>query len=584
MIVDVCESRLSVHIECTELRNMDWIGRSDPFAILFQDPTGASHLTAYNQNRDSLISPGPDEPNSSLPAVPSVSYHPVMPPPLLRQGSSRSRYPGRDSRWERVGKTETIPNSLKPVFATSFEIPYFFERSQKLAIDLFDRDAKSERYEDIHLHDYLGSAQVSVPALVRAPGQKLTIPLTITALPYQRCGYVTILVEEVSEQKQRLNYDISLTGLIRGLSFNRGQGPYLTISRKLASNHWTPVFRSLIPGKPTGHVRSSFDMGKLTYNYEKFCRCNDNVELRFEISYDRGGKHKQVASGISSLSTCHAADGIVTLETTRPTGCVPAGSRSVQLQLSNRSLVEETTFLDFVIGGCEISLVIGIDFTASNCHPAQPGSLHFWDSMKPNEYEMAIRAVGDILAAYDSDERFPAYGFGAKLPPDFQQPYHKFSLTNSPNPVCHTINEVLNMYRQTLYNVRLSGPTVFAEIIRAAAEHAAEEMREHEQSYTILLIVTDGTINDLDNTIEELRRAASLPLSVVIIGVGAQDFSDMRFLDDMKCERDIVQFVNFRQYQGTPEVLQSQVLEEIPGQFMQYMEKHGLKPMPPPVD
>lgn len=35
-----------------------------------------------------------------------------------------------------------------------------------------------------------------------------------------------------------------------------------------------------------------------------------------------------------------------------------------------------------------------------------------------NAYAMALKAVGEIIQDYDSDKLFPAYGFGAKLPPD----------------------------------------------------------------------------------------------------------------------------------------------------------------------
>lgn len=35
-----------------------------------------------------------------------------------------------------------------------------------------------------------------------------------------------------------------------------------------------------------------------------------------------------------------------------------------------------------------------------------------------NAYAMALKAVGEIIQDYDSDKFFPAYGFGAKLPPD----------------------------------------------------------------------------------------------------------------------------------------------------------------------
>jgi hypothetical protein len=54
--------------------------------------------------------------------------------------------------------------------------------------------------------------------------------------------------------------------------------------------------------------------------------------------------------------------------------------------------------------------------------------------------------------------------------------------------------------------------------------------QEH-QHYTVLLIITDGVINDMDETIAGIVRASALPLSIVIIGVGAADFSAMRILD-----------------------------------------------------
>lgn len=423
---------------------------------------------------------------------------------------------------------------------------------------------------------------------MRARGQKLTLPLSIPDRSNRNCGYITIIVEYVSESKLRLNYEMSISQISKHSYIGKGRGPYLTVSRcsseSSQSDSWITVMRTAAPGVP--NASGGFDLPRLTYNYEKFCRCDDNRQLRFDLSYEKGGKYRVVASALSSLRDCDRRDGFIELKPVER-GCFPSTRRVPRLRLYNRRVTEDTTFLDYVIGGCEISLVIGIDFTASNGNPLQRGSLHFADSMGANEYEMAIRAVGDILAAYDSDQLFPTYGFGAKLPPDFDVPSHKFPLSGSEDANCHTIEDVLNMYRHTLYNVRLSGPTEFSQIIRAAAEHAAEEVAQNEQSYTILLIVTDGVINDLKCTLKEIERATSLPLSIVIIGVGGDaDFTDMNLLDgdDLGHERDIVQFVNFRQYADTPEVLRAMVLEEIPQQLVQYMKQRGLEPYPPPVD
>jgi hypothetical protein len=61
-------------------------------------------------------------------------------------------------------------------------------------------------------------------------------------------------------------------------------------------------------------------------------------------------------------------------------------------------------------------MIIAIDFTGSNGMPTSPSSLHYMDAYKPNQYQMAIKAVSDILLNYDSDKRIPSYGFGAKTP------------------------------------------------------------------------------------------------------------------------------------------------------------------------
>lgn len=46
-----------------------------------------------------------------------------------------------------------------------------------------------------------------------------------------------------------------------------------------------------------------------------------------------------------------------------------------------------------------------------------------------------------------------------------------------------------------------------------------------------MLIITDGIINDMKETIDEIVRGSSLPLSIVIVGVGTADFSNMDTLD-----------------------------------------------------
>jgi len=45
------------------------------------------------------------------------------------------------------------------------------------------------------------------------------------------------------------------------------------------------------------------------------------------------------------------------------------------------------------------------------------------------------------------------------------------------------------------------------------------------------MIITDGIINDMQKTIDEIVRGSGLPLSIIIVGVGNEDFSSMETLD-----------------------------------------------------
>ena len=49
--------------------------------------------------------------------------------------------------------------------------------------------------------------------------------------------------------------------------------------------------------------------------------------------------------------------------------------------------------------------------------------------------------------------------------------------------------------------------------------------------YQILLLLTDGCIHDMPQTIDLIYNLAELPCSIIIVGVGDADFSAMEELD-----------------------------------------------------
>ena len=256
--------------------------------------------------------------------------------------------------------------------------------------------------------------------------------------------------------------------------------------------------------------------------------------------------------------------------------------------------IKNYSFIDYLRGGMQINLSIAIDFTASNEVPTDPKSLHFI-SPKQNQYEAAIKACGQIVAFYDYDQMFATYGFGGKFY-GRQNVDHCFPLNcNEEHPEIFGLEEVLNTYRSTLHNCQLFGPTFFHYVLKKMNEKALNQIRNNNYNkYHILMILTDGIIEDTDETINALVEASFLPISVIIIGIGNADFSNMNVLDaddeplfddkNRKAARDLVQFVPFKQFKNDGKKLAEKVLEEIPRQIVEYYQHQNIPPGEPVVN
>jgi hypothetical protein len=99
-------------------------------------------------------------------------------------------------------------------------------------------------------------------------------------------------------------------------------------------------------------------------------------------------------------------------------------------------------------------------------------------------------------------------------------------------------------------------------------------------SYTILLILTAGNVENVKETKQALIEASEDPLSAVIVGIGDADFRGMEFLDEHEADkegRDITKFVRFSDYRSF-NALTEAVLDEIPEQLVTYFLQHNILP------
>lgn len=201
------------------------------------------------------------------------------------------------------------------------------------------------------------------------------------------------------------------------------------------------------------------------------------------------------------------------------------------------------SFLDFLRGGMTLRSIIAVDLTRSNASINDPHSLHYMSGDGINAYATTIKAMGDVLSSYTAgdEDGFLMYGFGAKIPPTHTICSHCFSLTgNFLMPAVPDVKSLVEAYQNSLKVVTLHGPTRLTKVLDTAfiwarphAEATTEGSNGIDMKYHVLLLITQGGVEDDEEIVAQISEAAAIPLSIVIVGVGE---GDLTFLRDLNAE------------------------------------------------
>ncbi|XP_037629037.1 copine-9-like [Sebastes umbrosus] len=490
--------------------------------------------------------------------------------------------------WREFGRTEVIDNTRNPDFVRKFVLDFFFEERQNLRFDVYNVDSRSC---NISKHkDFLGQTFCTLGEIIGSTGGRLE--RTLSGIPGKKCGVIIFTAEELSNCRDIATMQLCANKLDKKDFFGKSD-PFLVFYRSNEDGTFTICHKTEVIKNTLNPVWQSF-----TIPVRALCNGDFDRTVKVDVfDWDRDGSHDFIGEFTTSyreLSRGQNQFNVYEVLNPKKKGKKKKYINSGTVTLLSFKVESEYTFVDFIRGGTQLNFTVAIDFTASNGNPSQPTSLHYMSPYQMNAYAMALKAVGEIIQDYDSDKLFPAYGFGAKLPPDGKIS-HGFPLSgDAENPNCVGIEGVLEAYFQSLRTVQLYGPTNFAPVINKVANCAAE-ITDGSQ-YFVLLMITDGVISDMVQTKEAVVNAAALPLSIIIVGVGPAEFDAMEELDGDEvrvssrgrlAERDIVQFVPFRDYidRSGNQVLSmaglaKDVLAEIPDQLLSFMKSRGVEPRP----
>uniref|UniRef100_A0A8B9CR23 Copine-3 n=1 Tax=Anser brachyrhynchus TaxID=132585 RepID=A0A8B9CR23_9AVES len=481
-------------------------------------------------------------------------------------------------QWAELDRTERIKNCQNPEFSKKLVVDYYFEKVQKLKFGVYDIDNKSP---DLNDDDYLGGIECTLGQVVSS--SVFTRPLELKEGKPAGKGTITISAEEIKDTRV-VYLEIEARNLDKK-DFLGKSDPFLELYKQGDAGMWQLVYRSEV-------IKNNLNpcWRKFSVPLQTFCGADFNKPIKVQCAdHDSDGSHDLIGIFETNLAQLQKVE----------YECIHPEKKQKKKSYKNSGIIRiksckietDYSFLDYIMGGCQINFTVGIDFTGSNGDPKSPDSLHYISPDGINEYLIAIWSVGSVVQDYDTDKLFPAFGFGAQVPPSWQVS-HEFALNFNPsNPYCQGIQGIVDAYRQILPQIRLYGPTNFSPIINHVARFAAHSAQQGTASqYFILLIITDGEITDLDQTRQAIVNASKLPMSIIIVGVGEADFKAMEFLDGDNgilksltgepAARDIVQFVPFQRFKNAPrEALSQMVLAEVPKQLVSYYKLQGWPPV-----
>ena len=472
-----------------------------------------------------------------------------------------------NDKWIQIGETEHIENNENPDFATYFEMDYFFEKIQQLKFEVLDEDTVAGKKK----YSMIGQATCELAKVMSKSNQTFIEDLRLPKGGDPR-GKIIIRAEEMNKIQDEFKFDITAEGLKSQKACLIGKDkPFFYVERQRqisGDNSFIRVYQS----PPAIGIKPLWQDMVI----KNRILCNGDIQRQIKIkmfNWKDNGYHKSY--GETDLTVAQLIAG----QTDFPLVSPKNGKACGTLKISNFQQIKKVSFIDFLKSNWKIDMKCAIDFTASNGETFSKSSYHYIDPemVQLNEYEEAITSVGSVLDYYSETKMYTTVGFGGKPRYlEYSKVSHCFPLNQDGSNQCVGSYGLLSAYRQALPHIGLFGPTYFHEVLEEFYQDVLA--KKDSQIYHVIMILTDGMINEIQKTKDVIVKLSKYPVSIIIVGVGSYDFGSMVELDGDDIDvrnssgeawaRDIVQFVPFREFKSKGIfALSEEVLYEIPDQI-----------------
>lgn len=489
----------------------------------------------------------------------------------------RFHYSEDNQTFTYVGETELVEKSYNPCYKIPLEHNYVFEVNQYVKVEVHNLVKKD-------CTEILSTLVFSIGNVMGCPGQ--TSMFALERKKNEVIGELLVQVHEFAVERDTAIIQCSGFNLPKKKGLTGTVNPYLTFYRN-DGGEWRIVHQT----EALIDIKGDAAWARFEIKLHKLCSGNKDTPLRVECLHkSKKEKKKQKIYGEFKTTVNRLLAGEKEYDLEKP--------KSKKKKFRGRiafgifKVEERYNLLDYLKGGLRLNLALGVDFTSSNGDPKFLDSLHsLCLPGQMNQYQMVLDNVCRILTHYIHDKRILPLGFGAKpmFPKFFFQRTHNcFPMTGDPEkPFVVGLNNLMQTYFHTLLNVQLYGPTFISYVIEEGMRKATYHKQKGDWEYTVMLIITDGDIHDLERTLPLIQQSSALPISFIIIGVGDEKFEEVSTIHAYNERiskiggqkyRDCSQFVKFRDYASNPQKFARILLSRIPSQICEYMAMMGMKP------
>lgn len=521
-------------------------------------------------------------------------------PSGLPKGKTVSRLPTRQER--EVGRTEVVRATSGPKFTTKFRLEYRFQAQQTFVVRVYDEDLRYAT--DLKEHDYIGGSIFTLGELMGAGGCTIARPLG------QEKAFVVLIGKEIIETREVLEFrfagqDLGVMDRKRSNKILAAKDTVTNIKQSLDApdpyfrleqlntedQSWIVVWKSEVV---MGTKYPTWNVARLPL--QLLCQDDDPTKpLKITIwEWNRFTAHELVGyveTSVNELVT-KAQRGIPILDVMVDKRTLFGGlkpKKAGALKVLKSRIMHIPSMLQYLSGGCELDLMVAIDCTLNNGNSSQKDGLHYSSDSWLNDYQAILFKIGSVFDSYEGQD-FVLWGYGARTPASQQSYFAMGERLKGANDLVQAYDRTFSPKNRN--RLIMEKDAQLHQIIQSAMSRAVNSSENNRQCYSTLVILSTGCCSDVAESIEAICQAEDSPLSIVIIGIGQGDMTQIKKLaggDDgrlfhqngVQVQRQIVHFVSLDDFHGNTRECVSEGLQEVPEQFVQHFVTSGIQPMPP---